>query len=210
MSEKPLPKEGILIIGTGTLARWAAQIAEASGMLVYGFTPTRQHPQKEQEDISILPPITQARIYGLIRRGKAGYILGLTDPVMRERMAHQLFEKTEHVAYSCIHPNVFISPHAEIGGGAIIFPYVVIAFRAKVGGYVVLESHSSVGAGALIEDFVNIGSGCHIGEECRISSYVRIGRGSVLYAGVKVGKGAEILPGSVVREDVRPGEVYSS
>jgi len=205
-----LTKNGILVIGTGLLARWAAQLLEMEGELVYGFTPTKDEERKEQDGLSILPPITRARIWKLLRAGEADYVVALTDPVARERMATQIFERVERVARNCIHPSVFIPPTAQLGGGAIILPYAVIGISAQVGGYVVIESHTYIGADTRINDFVNIGSGCQIGEQCEIDSYAWIGRGSVIEAGVRIGKGAQVLPGSVVRESVKPGDIYSS
>ncbi|MCS7161943.1 MAG: hypothetical protein NZ958_01260 [Bacteroidia bacterium] len=210
MQADPLPKEGLLIIGTGLLARWAAQIAETCGDLVYGFAPTRLQKEKEWESLSILPPITRARIWKLIQKGEAGYVVALTDPVARERMAHAVFARTRRVARGCIHPSFFLAASAEIGGGAIVFPYVVVGISARIGGYVVIESHTAIGAGTVIEDFVNVGSGCQIGESCYIASYSWIGRGAVIEAGIRVGKGAQILPGAVVRENVGAGEIYGS
>jgi len=204
----PHPEEGVLIIGTGTLARWAAQLLETAGRLVYGFAPTREHPEKEQDGLSILPPITQARMWKLIRDHKMDYVVALTDPVLRERMAQTLFEKTQRPAIPILHDSVFLAPTAEIGGGSILLPYVVVGISARVGGYVLIESHTYIGAGTTIEDFVNIGSGCQIGENCVIASYSYIGRGAVLMEGVKIGKGAQVLPGAVVQESVKPGEVY--
>lgn len=203
-----IPKNGILVIGTGLLARWAAQLLEMEGELVYGFTPTTEMAQKEIDALSVLPPITRARMWKLIRAGEADYVIALTDPIARERMAIQLFERVERAARSCIHSSVFVPPTAQIGGGLIALPYVVIGISAQIGGYVVVESHTYIGADTRIHDFVNIGSGCQIGEQCEIESYAWIGRGSVIEAGVKVGKGAQILPGSVVRESVKAGDIY--
>lgn len=207
MSE-PLPKNGVLIIGTGTLARWAAQLLEAAGELVYGFAPTREHPEREQDNLSILPPITRARMWKLIRNREADYVIALTDPVARERMATQLFEKVERPARSIVHASTFLAPNAELGGGAIVFPLVTVGILAKVGGYVLLESHTYIGAGVKIDDFVNIGSGCQIAENCHIGSYSWIGRGAILEEGVRIGKGAHIRPGAIVKQHVKPGEIY--
>ncbi|MEN3041522.1 MAG: hypothetical protein ABDH66_08310 [Bacteroidia bacterium] len=205
-----IPKNGILIVGTGLLARWAAQLLETEGELVYGFAPTKEHPENEQDGFSILPPITRARIWKLIRAGEADYVIALTDPVARERMANELFERVNRPARSCIHRTAFVPSDLQIGGGAIILPYVVFGISAQIGGYVTIESHTYVGAETRIDDFVNIGSGCHIGEYCEIESYTWIGRGAILEAGVKIGKGAHILPGAVVRESVKAGTVYGS
>ncbi len=207
MTEKH-PEQGILIIGTGTLARWAAQLLESAGRLVYGFAPTQEHPEKEQDLLSIFPPITKARMWKLIRDHEVDYVVALIDPVLRERMAQALFERTQRAAIPVVHDSVFLAPTAELGGGSILLPYVVVGISARVGGYVVIESHTYIGAGTTIEDFVNIGSGCQIGENCVIGSYSYIGRGAVLLEGVQVGKGAQVLPGAIVREAVKPGEVY--
>lgn len=206
--KEELPKNGILVVGTGTLARWAAQLLEAAGELVYGFAPTREHPEKEQDTLSILPPITRARMWKLIKQHQADYVIALVDPVARERMATALFEKTQRVARPVIHDSVYVAPTAKLGGGVLLFPHVVIGISCDIGGYVLIESLTAVGAGTKIEDFVNIGSGCQIGENCEIASYAWIGRGSVIYEGVRIGKGAQIRPGSIVRDHVKPGEIY--
>ncbi|MCS7189443.1 MAG: hypothetical protein RMJ66_05590 [Bacteroidia bacterium] len=206
--KEAMDKRGILIVGTDTLARWSAQLLEGAGELVYGFAPTKEHPQTEQDSLSILPPITRARIWRIIRKAEADFVLALTDPVKRERMALSLFEKTKRVARSVIHSSVYIPSTARIGAGTILFPYVVIGISCEIGGYVVIESHTVVGANTQIEDFVNIGSGCQIGENCFIGSYSWIGRGAVLCEGVRIGRGARVGPGSTVRENVRAGETY--
>ncbi|MCS7297870.1 MAG: hypothetical protein RMK19_01350 [Bacteroidia bacterium] len=200
--------QGVIVIGTGLLARWVAQLLEVEGELVYGFSPPRTQPKKEQDMLGILPPITKAHIWKLLKSGEADYIIALTDPVARERMAIQLFERVKRPPRNCIHKSVFLSPTAQLGGGLILFPYVAIGLSAQIGGHVVVESHTSIGAETHIHDFVNIGSGCHIGEQCVIESYVWIGRGAVIEAGVKIGKGAQILPGTTVRTPVRPGAIY--
>ncbi|MCX8111600.1 MAG: hypothetical protein N3E49_00160 [Bacteroidia bacterium] len=210
MEADKLTQNGVLIIGTGPLARWAAQILEMEGKLVYGFAPTRELQQKEQDTLSILPPITRARIWKLLRSEEADYLIALTDPVARERMANQLFERVGRSARNCIHSSVIVPPTTQLGGGIIALPYVVFGVSAQIGGYVAIESHTYIGADTHIHDFVNIGSGCQIGEGCEIECYVWIGRGSLIDAGTKIGKGAQILPGSVVRQNIRPGEIYGS
>ncbi|MCX7607148.1 MAG: hypothetical protein N2170_07800 [Bacteroidia bacterium] len=201
-------ERGILIVGTSTLARWTAQLLEEAGELVYGFAPTRAYSISEQDNFSIFPPITEGRIWKLIRSQQVDYVVALTEPTARERMALALFEKTKRIGRSFLHRSVILPPTAQVGGGSILFPYVVVGISARVGGYVVIESHTYVGAGTEIEDFVNIGSGCQIGENCRIGSYTWIGRGAVLVEGIQVGRGAHIQPGAVVREHVRAGETY--
>jgi len=148
----PHPEEGVLIIGTDTLARWAAQLLEKAGRLVYGFVPTRKHPEKEQDWLSILPPITQARMWKLIRDHKVDYVVALTNPVLRERMAQALFERTQRPAIPIVHDSVFLAPTAEVGAGSILLPYVVVGISARVGGYVAIESHTYIGAGNIMID----------------------------------------------------------
>lgn len=207
---KSSPEKGVLIIGTSTLARWAAQLLEEAGELVYGFSPTQPHPDKEQDNLNILPPITQARMWKLLQRKGIDYVIALTDPAARERMAQALFERTQRIARPVIHSSTFVAPTATVGGGVIFFPYGVIGISARVGGYVVVESHTYIGAGTHIEDFVNIGSGCQIGENCHIGAYSWIGRGAILSEGIRIGRGAQVLPGAIVRDSVKPGEVYGA
>jgi sugar O-acyltransferase (sialic acid O-acetyltransferase NeuD family) len=206
MSKEEIQPGGILIIGTSTLAIWVADLIESEGGLVYGFAPPKAQEEKESEGLPILPPITQARMWKLIARREADYVIALVEPEQRERMATQLFERVQWPARTVVHPSVYKARTAEVAGGAILFPSVVLGPQVKVGGYVVIEANSSIGPGTEIADFVNIGSGCQIGESCRIESYAIIGRGAILTPGVRIGKGAQVLAGSVVLDHVAPGQ----
>lgn len=205
-SAEPIQPAGVLIVGTGTLAIWAAELLEASGIFVYGFTPTQASEARAQDDLPILPPITRARIWKLIARREADYVIALGDPTKRAKMAHQLFERAKWPARNAIHPMTFIAKTASISGGSFLLPFVAIGPHAQIGGYVVLEAGATIGPNVQIADFVNVGSGAQIGENCKIDSYALIGRGAVLLPNVHIGKGAQVLPGSVVSESVAPGQ----
>ncbi len=206
MSKEEITPGGTLVIGTSTLAIWVADFIESQGGLVYGFAPTKEQREKVSEDLPILPPITRARMWKLIAHREADYVVALVEPVQRERMATQLFERVQWPARSIFHPSVYKARTAEIAGGAILFPHVVIGPQVKVGGYVVIEANTAIGVGTEIEDFVNIGSGCQIGESCKIESYAVVGRGAILTPGVCIGKGAQVLAGSVVLDHVAAGQ----
>ncbi len=206
MSREAITPGGTLIIGTSTLAIWAAEFVESQGGFVYGFAPTREKEEKEAEDLPILEPITRARMWKLIARREADYVIALVDPVARDRMATQLFERVKWPARTLLPDSVYKARTAEVAGGVIAFPHVVLGPQVKVGGYVVIEANTVIGPGTEISDFVNIGSGCQIGESCRIESYAIIGRGAILTPGVRIGKGAQVLAGSVVLDHVAPGQ----
>ncbi len=208
-SADPIQPAGVLVVGTGTLALWAAELLEASGAFVYGFAPTKALEVRAQDELPVLPPITKARIWKLIARREADYVIALGEPVQRERMAHQLFERVQWPARSVIHPMTFVAKTATIGGGSFLFPFVTVGPHAQIGGYVVLEAQVTVGPNAQIADFVNVGSGAQIGENCKIDSYALIGRGAILLPNVQIGKGAQVLPGSVVSDSIAPGQIVS-
>ncbi len=197
---------GTLIIGTSTLAIWAADLIEQSGGFVYGFTPTKEQEAREAEGLPILPPITQARIWKIIARRQADYVIALSSPVQRERMANQLFERVQWPARSLAHSSVYKARTAEVQAGVILMPGVILAPAVQVGGYTVIEANTAIGPGSRIANFVNIGSGCQIGESCEIAPYAVIGRGVILTPGVRIGKEAQVLAGSVVLDHVASGQ----
>mgnify|MGYP001134832991 FL=1 len=206
MSSDAIKPGGTLIIGTATLAIWVADLIEHEGGFVYGFAPTKEMEPRESEELPILPPITRARMWKIIARREADYVIALVEPEQRERMAMQLFERVKWPARTVAHASVYKARTAEVAGGAILFPHVVLGPRVKVGGYVVIEANATLGLGTEVDDFVNIGSGALISESCTIESYAIIGRGAVLTPGVRIGKGARVLAGSVVLDHVAPGQ----
>lgn len=206
MNQDEIKPGGTLIIGTSTLAIWVADLIAHEGGFVYGFTPTKEKEARESEELPILPPITQARMWKIIARREADYVIALAEPEQRERMATQLFERVKWPARPVVHASVYKARTADVAGGAILFPHVVLGPQVKVGGYVVIEANATLGPGTEVADFVNIGSGALISEGCTIENYAIIGRGAILTPGVRIGKGAQVLAGSVVLDHVGPGQ----
>ncbi len=206
MKKEDIKPGGTLIIGTSTLAVWVSDFIESEGGFVYGFAPTKEQKEKEVEDLPILEPITRARMWKILARREADYVIALVEPEARERMAAQLFERVQWPARTIVHSSAYKARTAEVAGGVILFPYVVLGPQVRVGGYVVIEANTTIGPGTEIADFVNIGSGCQIGESCKIENYAVIGRGAILTPGVRIGKGAQVLAGSLVLDHVAPGQ----
>ncbi len=89
---------------------------------------------------------------------------------------------------SAVSPSTFVSPHAKLGEGVMIFPMVSIHANVEIG------AHTIVNVAASISHDCRVGPHCNVNPGARLAGNVTAGEGSF------IGMGAHVIQGMTIGE----------
>jgi len=142
------------------------ELSEVARWPVVGPLSDANGLQGEYKDIVVAIGDNDVRVEWLERYGKEGF----SSPVV-------------------VHPRAYVSSHAALSDGTVVFAQAAVNFGARIG------LGCIVNTGAVIEHDCSIGEGTHICPGVRLAGGVLIGRyswigiGAVVREGVTIGKG---------------------
>lgn len=146
----------------------------------------------------------------LAKARKDGYshfivgIAGLNDGALRI----ELFEKGLAAGLKPLgvcHPRAALSPHAELGAGAVVLAGAVVNPGAIIGNNAIINSAAVIEHDCIVGDYAHIAPGAVLLGGVTVGRMAFVGGGAVVMPGVKIGDGAVIGAGAVVTRDVKPG-----
>lgn len=103
---------------------------------------------------------------------------------------------------NAIASNAFISKHAKIGSGTVVFYNVNIQSDAEIGDHCILNNGCSVDHECQISNFVHIAPGAILCGNVSVGELTMIGAGATVIQGITIGKNVIIGAGTVVISDV--------
>jgi len=192
----------LLILGAGGHGRAVADLAQACGFTVIGFTDRAGRGRGAgvlggDEDLE-----------ALVRSECAdGALVGVGATALLRRA--ELFQHLRSLglgAPALVHPRAVTSPSCRIGEGAVVFAGSVIGAVVEVGDNAVLYS------GVLAEHECRIGEHAYLSPGVILSGSVEVeagaflGAGAVVLPGLRIGKDAVVGAGAVVTRDVSAGQ----
>ena len=193
----------LVILGAGGHARAVADLAEACGWSVAGFTD-RSAPDGRVlgHDDDLLRLIHSATL-------DAGVVgVGNTALHRRAELFDQLRESGLAIA-TLIHPHATVSRSARVGQGAVVFPATVLGAGVTVGDNAVIYSAAVAEHECRIGDHVYLSPGAILSGAVDVEVGAFIGAGAVILPGVTIGKHAVVGAGAVVVADVPAGETVA-
>jgi sugar O-acyltransferase (sialic acid O-acetyltransferase NeuD family) len=125
------------------------------------------------------------------------------------RVARALTDRVRALGFPlarAISPLAFVSREAEIGDGALVFPFASIHTGARLGVGVTLNVGASASHDAVVGDFSNLNPGARLAGFARVGSDCYIGMGAQILPKVRVGDRAIVGAGAAVVEDL-PADV---
>ncbi len=104
-----------------------------------------------------------------------------------------------------IHPNAFVSPHAQLGEGCQVMAGGVVQACSAIGSNVIINTNASVDHESWLADHIHVAPGAVISGMVRIEEESHIGARAVIVQGVSVGKKSLIGAGAVVIRSIKAG-----
>ncbi len=193
----------LLILGAGGHGRAVADLAEACGWTVAGFT------DRAGSGAGVLGGDDD--LATLVREGTvdAG-VVGVGNTALRRRaeLFHRLREAGLAIP-SLIHPRATLSRASRVGPGSVDFPAAVLGSGVEVGENVVVYSGVVAEHGCRIADHAYVSPGAILSGAVSVEVGAFIGAGAVILPGLTIGKHAVVAAGAVVVADVPEGETVA-
>jgi sugar O-acyltransferase (sialic acid O-acetyltransferase NeuD family) len=141
--------------------------------------------------------------------GEKYAVLAIANSSARERLAERCL-KDGVLEWSVAADNTLVMDDVEIGGGAILCPFVTLTSNIRIGRHFHANLYSYVEHDCVIGDFVTFAPGVKCNGNIHIHDHAYIGSGAIIRQGkpgkpLVIGRGAVVGMGAVVTRDVPPG-----
>ncbi|MCD6499671.1 MAG: NeuD/PglB/VioB family sugar acetyltransferase [Deltaproteobacteria bacterium] len=205
---KNRPDRRLLIVGTGGLAREAAQAA------AYENQSRRRWGRIEL--VGENPSVVGSRVGGWLvtecdeslRTVSQGVdvLLGIGTPAIRHRIAATLAD-IDHIHFVNLVSSraVLDQNRVSLGFGTIVMPGCQFTCDIQVGDHCYFNLNVTVGHDTVIHSHVMVNPGANISGRVVVGEGVLIGTGAQILERRTIGQGAVVGAGAVVVHDVPPG-----
>ena len=198
----------LILIGGGGHCRSAIDVIEAEGSFsVVGITDQREKIGQKISGYEIVA--ADAKLPELIREHQN--CLVTVGQLKNPELKVKLFEMaTDFGAQfpTIISPNAFVSRHAEIEGGTILFHRSVVNAGSVIGKNCIINTGAIVEHDVTIGDHTHISPGSVVNGHCTIGSRTLIGSGTVIIQEVHIGDNIVVGANSTVTKNLTKPGVY--
>jgi sugar O-acyltransferase (sialic acid O-acetyltransferase NeuD family) len=191
----------VLIVGAGRHGRNIADAVLWSGGAVFGFADDTRQRGSLVDRIAVLGGFDMICEPDLLARVAVHVAIG--NSIHRKRVSEDVAARGGVLA-SVIHPSAVISPHARLGAGIYVAPYVRISPEARLGTGCLIDPFCTIGGGSDLGDFTMLAAHCSLVADSKIGAGTFLGT-HVSVTGVSVGANCIIGAGSVVLRDLPDG-----
>lgn len=195
-----MQKKHLYIFGAAGFAAEVAMIAADTGLYdVRAFVEADSAFMPERTSMEVggrwIPIIPESQLTPDMCAGCAGAI-AIANASVSRRIAERFTALLEFPAI--VHPSARTCG-AEIGGGCILYPGVIVSWHSVIGPFCKLQARVTVGHECTLGAFCELNpmavvSGCvDIGPDCLIGAAAAIRQGLVIGHGATVGMGAVVV-----------------
>lgn len=182
--------KNLLIIGAGGCGRevlqWARQInAVSQRWHIKGFLDYNEHALDGKNcGVGICG---SEDIYEI--QDNDEFICAIGSSTLREKIVCRLRERGAKFT-NIIHPAAIVADTAILGSGVVLYPFAVISDHAVIGDGTIVNSHTTVAHDS------------HVGAYCTLSAHCDVTGMCTLGKRVFMGTTSNVIPGSVIGDDV--------
>lgn len=197
------------IFGTSGMAREAGDIAWQ-----LGFTPVYVARDQVELEAFSFPGLVILES-DVDRHRDMGYVIGIGDNGVRQRVAQRYLERLRFV--NLIHPSATFGKDQreliEAKRGVIVCAGVRFTNNIQIGDFCIFNLNSTVSHDVVIDEFVFVAPGVNITGNIHIENRAWIGVGVAINQGNeilkrRIGADTTIGSGAVVVKDCEPNSVY--
>jgi sugar O-acyltransferase (sialic acid O-acetyltransferase NeuD family) len=142
----------------------------------------------------------------LLERAKEfdGVVVAIGNNAIRLQKALALIQQGAKMA-TLIHPSAYVSRHAAVGAGSVIFAGAVVNAGASIGAGCILNTGSSVDHDCSLDDSVHISPGARLAGGVRVGQCSWVGIGACVKQMVEIGADVMVGAGAAVVTNVVDG-----
>jgi sugar O-acyltransferase (sialic acid O-acetyltransferase NeuD family) len=137
----------------------------------------------------------------LAGRNSAMYLIGVGNPVARQRIDHQ-FSSAGLLPATAVHPSSTVGTGLLLGAGSIICGGVQVSTNVTLGRHVHLNPNCTVGHDSTLGDYASVNPAATVSGDVTVESEVLVGAGAVILQGLHIGRSAVVGASACVVRDV--------
>lgn len=138
----------------------------------------------------------------------SGVIVAIGNNTIRSTKLRELSAAGAPII-TLIHPNAFVSKHARVGNGGVIFAGVQVNAYTTIGNGAILNTACSVDHDCVLAEAVHISPGAHLAGGVKVGSHSWVGIGASVRQLITIGDDVVVGAGAAVVNDVPDGFVVA-
>ena len=136
----------------------------------------------------------------------SGVVVGIGDNVVRQEKYELLVSHNAPLA-TIVHPTAYISSHAQIGAGSVVFAQVAINIHANIGLGAIVNTGATIDHDCVLDDYVHISPGANLGGCVKVGRRSWTGIGSAVKQGITIGADVKTGAGSTIVQSVSDHQI---
>ena len=197
-----MKRQSIVLIGAGGHCRSCMDVIEQEGRWdIAGLVG-----QKAEIGSSVLgyPVIaSDAELADLVK--DYPYALITVGHIHAPNLRAQLFHDARSLGFTLpvvVSPQAYVSRHASIGDGTVVFHGAVVNAGARIGMNCIVNSRSLVEHDVVVGDHCHISTGAILNGDVRVGSWSFVGSASVVKQGLTLGEHSFLGMGIALKRDL--------
>lgn len=199
----------IIIFGAGSHAREILQLIRAINRSnpswnCLGFAVDKEYVSSAPREIHDLPVLL---IDQLASEDAFAIVIGVGNPMGREKIVLSLKARGYNNFPSLVHPNAWVGDGVDIEEGVIIFSGVSITTDIHIGRHTHINLGCTISHDTIFGPFTTLGPGVNVSGNVKIGERVDVGTGASIIPKISIGADCIIGAGAAVVRSIPPNSV---
>ena len=197
-----MTRQPVVLIGAGGHCRSCMDVIEQEGRWdIAGLVG-----QKAEIGTSVLgyPVIaSDAELADLVK--DYPYALITVGHIQTPNLRVQLFQDARRLGFTLpvvVSPQAYVSRHASIGDGTVVFHGAVVNAGARIGMNCIVNSRALIEHDVVVGDHCHISTGAILNGDVRVGSWSFVGSASVVKQGLTLGEHSFLGMGIALKRDL--------
>jgi len=138
----------------------------------------------------------------------AHFIVAFGNNSLRHTLLNDLKKDNAQIT-SLIHPSAYVSQHASVGNGVVVFAQAVINIGSTIGDGCIINTAATVDHDCTLKNSVHISPGANIAGGVTIGELSWVGIGAAINECITLANNTQIASGAAVTKNTQANSLYA-